>query len=207
MGVLPFTIKDHKSFVLNFLLTIGNRCVGNRGGCLIPWCCSIVAIWASDIWSYFFAAGRFLPQQFLPLTRRSPSPLLSVFSCVLLSRFLCLPSDAARRFFKGLRIQPLDVMYWNFSTLTCSGCVAEVTQVNTIAVSPIQCPGFPGYWNVAWGFRCQSSQASQSIHDPRNSECYSKGWRLLYLVASVWMSWLVFRLDVIYSDVVVLTIL
>jgi hypothetical protein len=30
---------------------------------------------------------------------------------------------------------------------------------------------------------------------------------LLYLVASVWMSWFVFRLGVIYSDAVVLTIL
>ena len=27
MGVLLFTFKDHKIFVLNFLLTIGNRCV------------------------------------------------------------------------------------------------------------------------------------------------------------------------------------
>ena len=27
MGVVLFTIKDHKNFVLNFLLTIGNRCV------------------------------------------------------------------------------------------------------------------------------------------------------------------------------------
>ena len=27
MGVLLFTFKDHKNFVLNFLLTIGNRCV------------------------------------------------------------------------------------------------------------------------------------------------------------------------------------
>ena len=27
MGNLPFTIKDHKKFLLNFLLTIGNRCV------------------------------------------------------------------------------------------------------------------------------------------------------------------------------------
>jgi len=44
--------------------------------------------------------------------------------------------------------------------LTCSVDVAEVTQVNSISVSPIHAPGFPGPWNVAWGFRCQSSQAS-----------------------------------------------
>ena len=56
--------------------------------------------------------------------RHSPSPLSNAFSCVLLSRFLCLPSDAARRFFKRLRIQLLNVRYWNFSILTCSVCVA-----------------------------------------------------------------------------------
>jgi len=32
MGVLLFTFKDHKIFVLNFLLTFRNRCVGNTGG-------------------------------------------------------------------------------------------------------------------------------------------------------------------------------
>ena len=37
MGVLLFTIKDHKNFVLNFLLTIGNRCVGNFGGTMMSW--------------------------------------------------------------------------------------------------------------------------------------------------------------------------
>jgi hypothetical protein len=35
MGVLLFTFKDHKKFILNFLLTIGNRCVGNTGGYLV----------------------------------------------------------------------------------------------------------------------------------------------------------------------------
>ena len=30
-----------------------------------------------------------------------------------------------------------------FSPLTCSVRVAEVTQVNSISVSPIQAPGFP----------------------------------------------------------------
>ena len=47
--------------------------------------------------------------QILPLTRRSPSPLHSpvFFSPVV----LCLPSDAARRFFKGLSVQLLNVRY------------------------------------------------------------------------------------------------
>ena len=36
--------------------------------------------------------------------------------------------------------------------------------------SPIHAPDNSGSWPVAWGFRCQSSQASQSIHYPRNSD-------------------------------------
>jgi hypothetical protein len=32
IGVLLFTFKNHKKILLNFLLTIGNRCVGNSAG-------------------------------------------------------------------------------------------------------------------------------------------------------------------------------
>ena len=48
----------------------------------------------------------------------------------------------------------------------------------------------------------------QLVHSlPTKPLCYQWGWRLLYLVASVWMSWLVFRLGVIVSDVVVLSMI
>jgi hypothetical protein len=39
MGIGLFTFKDHKIFVLNFLLTIGNRCVRKCW-----WCHGIVVV-------------------------------------------------------------------------------------------------------------------------------------------------------------------
>jgi hypothetical protein len=57
---------------------------------------------------------------------------------------LCLPSDAVRRFFKVLSIQYLNVKNGDIRSLTYSVGVAEVTRVNSISVSPIHAPGFPG---------------------------------------------------------------
>jgi len=57
-------------------------------------------------------------------------------------------------------MQQLNLRNGNFRSLTCSVYVAEVTQVNSISVSLIQAPVISGSWPVAWGFRCQSSQAS-----------------------------------------------
>jgi hypothetical protein len=132
----------------------------------------------------FFVPGRFLPQQTLPLKRRSPLP--SPFSCVLLSRCpsACLATLRVD-FFKVLMMQYLIYRNGYFRSLTRSVGVAEGSRTTWVFL-----PGFlvdcstPLHEVV----RCQSSQASQSIHYPRNSECYPKGWRLLYLVASVWMS-------------------
>src|SRR5688572_29015815 len=91
-----------------------------------------------DTFPYCQARGRFLPQQSLPLTRRSPFPSLSAFSCVLLSRypFACLATLRVD-FFKVLRIQQLNVRYEQFSTLTCSVCVAEVTRGYRISPTPL----------------------------------------------------------------------
>src|SRR5512147_2048052 len=80
--------------------------------------------------SRFLRLGRFCVHQFYPLSppRRlaySPSPYSPVSS---LPYSYDLPIDAARRFFKVLRIQYLDL---------CSVFVDEVTQVNSISVSPI----------------------------------------------------------------------
>ena len=74
------------------------------------------------------------------------------------------PSAASRRFFH----------------VAGSGFCAEVTQVNSISVSPI--PPLDAAGALHEVVRCQSSQASQSIHYPRNL-AQARGWRLLYLVA------------------------
>jgi hypothetical protein len=47
-------------------------------------------------------------------------------------------------FFKVLSFQYLNLRNGYFRSLTYSVCVAEVTQVNSISVSPIHAPGFPG---------------------------------------------------------------
>ena len=93
----------------------------------------------------------------------------------------------------------------DFRSLTRSVGVAEVTRVNTIPACrqagqyPLSPPNRQGALHEV--IRCQSSQASQSIHYPRNHWDYQWGWRLLYLVASVWMSWFIFRFGVIVSDI------
>ena len=78
-------------------------------------------------------------------------------------------------FFKVLSIQYLESRNGYIRSLTCSVCVAEVTRVNIVSVSPIQYPGFPGYWSVAWG--CPVSKfPGQPVHSlPTKPLCLPMG--------------------------------
>src|SRR5688572_2570085 len=65
--ILPFTFKDHKIFVLNFWLKICNRCVRKCRSYLGTGVLKL-RVYMHDTWLIvIFMAGRFLPQQILPL--------------------------------------------------------------------------------------------------------------------------------------------
>ena len=88
-----------------------------------------------------FALNRFSHDN-LCLIRGIPvSPILLCSSPPL--SYACLATLRVD-FFKGLSVQLLNLRNGYFRSLTCSVCVAEVTQVNSISVSPIHDPGFPG---------------------------------------------------------------
>ena len=141
MGSLLFTFKDHKNFVLNFLLTIGNRCVRK-----FRWYHGVMV----KVTYRFEVDRNFCGWAVFGTTNSAsiealPFPLsvyILLYSFPPLS-FACLATLRVD-FFKVLSIQYLNVRNGYFRSLTCSVCVAEVTQVNSISVSPIHAPGFPG---------------------------------------------------------------
>ena len=103
---------------------------------------------------------------FLWLSHNESNPLSPPRELPYRFPFSCCFSPVSYACLATLRVDFL-LRYCVVSALTRSVFVAEVTQVNKISLTPLFTPIESG-WPVAWGIRCQSSQASQSIHYPRN---------------------------------------
>jgi hypothetical protein len=109
-----------------------------------------------ECFAEILACSSFLQCSFAVFSHKTPYPPdtpwgFGVFSCCFSPvSFACLAT---------LRVDFL-LRCWGVSALTRSVSVAEVTQVNNISVSPIQGTDISVLWLVAWGIRCQSSQAS-----------------------------------------------
>jgi hypothetical protein len=122
------------------------------------------------------AMGAVFPQNSLASYEAlSPSPLFPGFFSPV---FLCLPSEADASIF---------LISYGVSLF-----LAEVTQVNSISVSPIQGTQICVPWPVAWG--CPVSKfPGQPVRSLPTKPHYVRGRRLLYLVAMdelfvVWLS-------------------
>ena len=155
IGVGLFTFKDHKNFVLNIWLRIGNRCVRNAEhfrqvgfsgfGSSVP-----SRKWEIDPYFSIFGLRDSSHRAFFATTTMASyealpgSPLVCILLCSSLPLSYACLATLRVDFFKVLRIQQPHLRNGYFRSLTCSVCVAEVTQVNSIAVSPIHAPGFPG---------------------------------------------------------------
>ena len=110
-------------------------------GFLIPWYHGVVVSWCHEVFGYLLFVFGSVKKNVWKLS--SPvNALVDLFSCVLLSLSYACLATLRVDFFKVLSIQYLDVRNGYFRSLTYSVCVAEVTQVNSISVSPIHAPDF-----------------------------------------------------------------
>ena len=133
-----------------------------------------------------------IPQQFNPLSPPWRLPSCSLFSCFFSPvSYACLAT---------LRVEFLK--YWCFSTLTCSVCVAEVTQVNSISVSPT--PAKRGALHEVSSVKVPRPASPFITHETRR---YVGRWRLLYLVAKVEIGKYIVECIALWFDSFVLTII